>query len=79
MATMNVSLPDDLKAYVDDTVGTGAYQSSSEYVRELIRRDKDARRFRALILAGIESGQAGFADDAFFDGLRAHAKAQHDR
>jgi hypothetical protein len=40
MATMNVSLPDDLKSFVDEQVA-GRYSTSSEYVRELIRREQD--------------------------------------
>ena len=38
MTTMNVSLPDALKAFVDDQIAKGGYSSASEYVRELIRR-----------------------------------------
>jgi len=41
MSTMNVSLPDECKSYVEDQVGSSGYGSTSEYVRELIRRDKD--------------------------------------
>ena len=41
MTTMNVSLPSELKSYVDEQVGDGGYGSTSEYVRDLIRRDKD--------------------------------------
>ena len=40
MATMNISLPDDLKSFVDAQL-TGRYSTSSEYVRELIRRERD--------------------------------------
>jgi antitoxin ParD1/3/4 len=40
MSTMNVSLPDERKLYVDEQVGDGTYGSTSEYVRDLIRRDK---------------------------------------
>jgi antitoxin ParD1/3/4 len=39
MSTMNISLPDALKAFVDAQVTQGGYGTSSEYVRELIRRD----------------------------------------
>jgi putative addiction module CopG family antidote len=38
MSTMNISLPDSLKAFVDEQVSQRGYGTSSEYVRELIRR-----------------------------------------
>lgn len=65
MATMNVSLPEELKDFVDRRVDSGSYQSSSEYVRELIRRDQDVQRFRELITAGAESPIEGDADASF--------------
>ena len=43
VSTMNVSPPDELKSYVDEQVGDG---STSEYVRDLIRRDKDRQQLR---------------------------------
>ena len=47
MATMNVSLPDPLKRWVEDQVKGGQYANVSDYVRDLIRRDQQARRYRA--------------------------------
>ena len=52
MSTMNVSLPDELKSYVDEQVGDGGYGSTSEYVRDLIRRDKDRQQLRRVLLLG---------------------------
>jgi antitoxin ParD1/3/4 len=71
MGTMNVSLPDALKAFVDEQVSSGGYGTSSEYVRELIRKDQDRLRLRGLLLAGAASAPAAPADSAYFDGLRA--------
>lgn len=48
MSTMNVSLPDALKSFVDEQVASGGYSTSSEYVRELIRKDQDRQRLRHL-------------------------------
>lgn len=76
MATMNVSLPDDLKSYVDERVATDSYQSSSEYVRELIRRDKETQRFRSLIRQGMESPVTGALDGQYFDDLKERLRAQ---
>jgi antitoxin ParD1/3/4 len=69
---MNVSLPDDLKSFVDEQVA-GRYSTSSEYVRELIRREQDKQKLRNLLLEGAASPPAGPADDAWFEGLRQHA------
>ena len=44
---MNVSLPDELKAFVDAQVSSGDYGSTSEYVRDLIRQAQDRDRLRA--------------------------------
>lgn len=70
MATMNISLSDDLKAFVDEQVADKAYSTSSEYVRELIRREREKERLRQLLLEGRDSPITGVADAAYFDGLR---------
>lgn len=71
---MNVSLPDDLKSYVDARVWADDYQSSSEYVRELIRQDQEVQRFRDLTRVGLSSQRVGAADDQYFEGLRQMAE-----
>ena len=73
MSTMNISLPEALRAFVDDQVSRRDYASSSEYVRELIRRDQDRERLRALLLEGQASHAGGPADGAYFDALRQRA------
>ena len=70
MSTMNISLPDSLKTFVDEQVGRRGYGTSSEYVRELIRRDQDSLLLRELLLAGASSAPAAVADVAYFEGLR---------
>ena len=67
---MNISLPESLKAFVDEQVRSRGYGTSSEYVRELIRKDHDRQRLRALLLDGAASASGPTADRAFFDGLR---------
>ena len=74
MTTMNISLPDSLKAYVDQRVSQEGYGTSSEYVRELIRRDKDRSQLRAMMLKGLESAVTGQADAAYFQSLRERAE-----
>jgi len=70
MSTMNISLPDALKAFVDEQVSQRGYGTSSEYVRELIRKDQDRLQLRSLLLAGAASAHAAPADTAYFDELR---------
>ncbi|SHF07641.1 type II toxin-antitoxin system ParD family antitoxin, partial [Thermomonas hydrothermalis] len=70
MSTMNISLPDSLKAFVDEQVRQRGYGTSSEYVRELIRKDQDRQQLRNLLLAGAASAPAAPANASYFDGLR---------
>lgn len=70
MSTMNVSLPEDLKAFVDRQVDGGGYGSTSEFVRDLLRREQDRQRLRSLLLDGAESPAGPAADTAYFESLR---------
>ena len=70
MSTMNISLPDALKSFVDQQVNQGCYGTSSEYVRELIRKDQDRLQLRGLLLAGAASAPTAPVDSAYFEGLR---------
>lgn len=70
MTTMNISLPESLKVFVDEQVNERGYSTSSEYVRELIRKDQDRLQLRSLLLAGAASAPAGPVSPAYFDGLR---------
>lgn len=67
---MNISLPDSLKAFVDEQVSGRGYGTSSEYVRELIRKDQDRQHLRRLLLGGAATEPASPANAAYFDGLR---------
>ena len=71
---MNISLPDSMKAYVDQRVNQEGYGTSSEYVRELIRREKDRSQLRAMMLKGLESPATGRADAEYFQSLRKRAE-----
>jgi len=74
MSTTNISLPDGLKAFVDEQVVQRGYSTVSEYVRELIRKDRDRTRLRSLLLEGAASAPAGPADADYFKGLRNHIR-----
>lgn len=71
MSTMNISLPDALKKFVDRRIEEGDYGTSSEYVRELIRKDQARVELRKLLLEGIASPTKGPADKAYWASLRA--------
>lgn len=70
MSTMNVSLPGNLKGYVDERVDTDEFSSASEYVRDLIRRDRDRQRLQSLVLVGAASPAGPVADESYFARLR---------
>jgi antitoxin ParD1/3/4 len=70
MSTMNISLPESLKSFVDEQVSNRGYGTSSEYVRELIRKDQDRQRLRSLLLEGASSPPGETADCAHFEALR---------
>lgn len=76
MGTMNISLPDSLKAFVEEQVAGQGYGTTSEYVRELIRRDQDRRRLCELLLNGARSAPSEPADAAYFAALRDRARQQ---
>jgi antitoxin ParD1/3/4 len=78
MTTMNISLPESLKAYVDEQVARRRYGSTSEYVRDLIRRDLDRSTLRGLLLDGAESAPAVEVNEQLFDGLRDRASSTPD-
>jgi antitoxin ParD1/3/4 len=71
MSTMNISLPVTLKSFVDAQVSEGGYGTSSEYVRELIRKDQERLRLRSLLFEGAESAMGNHPlDGSYFQGLR---------
>ncbi len=77
MATMNISLPDDLKAFIDAQVAEHAYGSSSEYLRDLIRKQRDTERLRGLLLEGANSGPAALVTPDTFRKMREEIRARH--
>lgn len=76
MQTMNISLPERLKSFVESQVDSGRYSSASEYVRELIRTDEDRRKkekLEALLAEGLEGGQASEMTDQDWQDIRTEA------
>ena len=71
MSTMNISLPESLKSFVDEQVARHGLGTSSEYVRELIRTDRERQHLRDLLLQGAASEPTEAVDGAYFSDLRA--------
>ena len=76
MATMNVSLPDPMRSWIEDQIKSGRYSNASDYVRDLIRRDQEVK---ATLIDALEAGAASgksrrTIDDAW---KAAKARAKH--
>lgn len=73
---MSFALPPEMRSYVDERVATGMYGNTSEYIRELIRKDQEEqakRRMRELIDEGLSSGPPVVLTSAARRQLRASA------
>lgn len=77
MESMNISLPEPLKQFVDGQISTGRYSSASEYIRELIRADekrKAEEKLEAKLLEGLNSPEGELAKANWKD-IRSEALA----
>lgn len=79
VSTMNVSLPDEMKRWVEEQGKSGRFGNSSDYVRDLIRRDQERQakiaHLQRLIDEGIHSG----VSDSSMDDLRRSARSKAER
>lgn len=79
MAQMNVSLPEALKAWAEARVAEGRYSSTSDYVRDLMRRDQEYAGKLAVLQAELDKGFASPVDlrpvGEIFDDIRSRIKA----
>lgn len=79
MATMNISLPDPMKNWVETQSGSGKYSNSSDYVRDLIRRDQikseKIAHMQKLVTQGLESGITKSSTADILDEARKRASA----
>ena len=74
MATMNISLPDSMKKFVESQVATGQFANASDYIRDLIRDQEAAvERLRAL----LEEGEASGISPRSFDEIMAGIKERY--
>jgi len=74
MSTMNISLSESLKNFVDEPVSGRGYGTSSEYVRALVRADQERQSLRKLLLAGASSPTVATIDEACFRTLGTRAR-----
>ncbi len=79
MATMNISLPDAMKQWVEQQAHSGRYSNASDYVRDLIRRDQEKTakiaNMQALVSEGIASGAGSRTMDELREAARKRASA----
>lgn len=76
MATMNVSLPDPMKDWVEAQARTGRYSNASDYVRDLIRRDQERSQKIAAMQKLVDEGMASGPGSRSMDALLRAAKDQ---
>jgi len=79
MAQMNVSVPDALKAWAEARVAEGRYSSTSDYVRDLMRRDQEYVQKLAVLQTEIDKGFASGVSprtvDEIFENVRTRIRA----
>ena len=76
MATMTVSLPGLMKAWVEAQIKGGQYATSSDYVRDLIRRDQENREKLRRLQSAIDEGRNSGLSDRTSEDILAAAKAE---
>ena len=79
MASMNISLPDPMKDWVETQTNSGRYDNASEYVRDLIRHDQDRTSKISAMQKLVDEAFEGGASDKSLDDIWAAAKAQATR
>jgi antitoxin ParD1/3/4 len=79
MPTMNISLPDPMKAFVEEEVSTGSYGSVSEYIRGLVREAQERKanqKLERLLLEGMKSGMPVEVNPEFWSEMRKDVAAR---
>lgn len=80
MATMNVSLPDAMKEWVEEQAGTGRYSNASDYVRDLIRKDQErADKIAAMQRLVDEAEESGVSPKSMSEILAAARRKVSER
>lgn len=71
MAQMNISIPAQLKGWAEARVAEGRYRSTSDYVRDLVRRDQDEAEALQALQAALDEGFASPVSEATIDDIIA--------
>ena len=77
MATMNVSLPDPMKDWVEQQVRTGHFSNASDYVRDLIRRDQEYLDKREILVKALIAGEESGKSKESLNDIWKRVKARH--
>jgi antitoxin ParD1/3/4 len=77
MAQMNISIPDKLKSWVENRVADGSYASSSDYLRDLVRRDQRHEEARKRLQSEIDIGLASPESSRTIADIIAEGRAKH--
>jgi antitoxin ParD1/3/4 len=73
MTTLNISLPDSMRTFVEEQIAKGEYSTASEYIRHLIRqaqKQAEKERLETLLIEGLESGESIEVTDEWWDEKR---------
>lgn len=76
MAQMNISIPEALKSWAEARVSEGRYSSTSDYVRDLVRRDQEAEEARRRLQVAIDEGLASGISDRTIEDIIAASRGK---
>ncbi len=74
MSTMNISIPESMKLWVQSQIESGLYANASDYIRDLIRRDQSRRDKFAALQAAITKGMASGVSDKSIEAVLQQAR-----
>ncbi len=78
MATLNVSMPDAMRAWIEAQTKGGQYNNASEYVRDLIRRDQKERQQLERLQAAVDEGRKSGVSEKTLDDIWQDVKQRHE-
>ena len=76
---MNISIPEKLKSWAEARVAEGRYSSTSDYVRDLVRRDQEAEEARRTLQAAIDEGRSSGISKRTIEDIIADDRARRRR
>jgi antitoxin ParD1/3/4 len=80
MTTMNISLPDSMRAFIEQKIAQSGYSTASEYIRQLVREDQKRaaqERLEALLMEGLDSGPSREMTKEDWEDLRRRVWQRH--